>query len=684
MKKLPASSLALVIGIGIGFLVTKSKTPAVSSGHDAGSRSPDAGDSTNHRNRPSSRTPSAAKAANGRVAASPQSLAALMELTEENRTPQDSIAFLEAVERLGAAEIAGMMNDLEKLDPSDARRYRLCNALINRWAAIDPDAAWDATMQFGDKNLKRQMIASVIGTVSRLDLDKARRLLAGIKDPQIKQNALYAFLNQASSQDPEEAFRVLASESQDRQGYRHYQNLFQKWAKEDPDAAIAKLSQIKGTNNLQQAMQGIALALVTSDPKRALDMLEGMPPGQSRGNMLASITSAWMNHDSDAAIAWINSLPPADKSKAIQNITWQLGQENPAKAAALLASFPVNNQTSHQFSQLASQWAQQDLDAARKWVESLPDGRTKEQAMSGIIGTLAQTDPVKAASVFGDSVVNNQNSHQVGMIVGEWIKTDQTAALAWLDSLDLRGDAQRNVHSQFLSNWVSEDPAAASRYALGIQDEKSREQAIGSLVGTWGNSDPQAAREWIMKSLDGESKNRSLNSLIQNLTYQDFTTALQYYQEATANLTPEAIEKTFGNSASQIASNWIQHDPKAAGQWVLSLPEGQSRTNSIRSMVDDLGDYDIKGAAEFVNTLTVGKERDNAVASLVQDLGNQGDPESAFDWAASVSDASQRESMIRNAVNQWKEYDLAAARAAVARADLSDETRSKILKSLEK
>ncbi len=140
-------------------------------------------------------------------------------------------------------------------------------------------------------------------------------------------------------------------------------------------------------------------------------------------------------------------------------------------------------------------------------------------------------------------------------------------------------------------------------------------------LDAWGSNDPQAAREWIMNSLEGDSKNRSLNSLIQNLSYQDYATALQYYQEATANLAPEAIEKTFGSTASQIASYWAQHDPKAAGQWVMSLPEGESRSNSIRSMVDDLGDNDIKGAAEFVNTLAVGKERDQAVGSLVSDLG---------------------------------------------------------------
>lgn len=619
MKKFPASPLALVVGIGIGFFVTKTNGPA-NPGHDAESKSRNDETSMNPRTRPPSRMPSAGKSTTGRTSSSPRTLAGLMNLTRDNWNPRDSIAFLEAVERLGVEEIATMMVDLEKLDRGDSRRYQICNALMNRWAAIDPDGAWDAAMQFTDKSLKAQMIPAVIGAISRSNLDKGRQMLSGIKDPQTRRSALSAFLNQAASEDPEEAFRVLASESAGSRGYGHYQNLFQKWAKDDPDAAIAKLSQIKGTSNLQQAMQGIASALI---------------------------------------------------------------QEDPAKAAAFLSSLPANNQTIYQFSNLAGQWAQQDLDAARKWVESLPPGRTREQAMNGMVGTLAQTDPARAASVFGEAVVNNRNSYQVGMIVGEWIKTDQTAALAWLDSLDLRGDTQRNVYSQFISNWVIEDPAAAGRYALGIQDEKSRQQTIRSLVGSWGSSDPVAAREWILKSLEGETKDRSLNSLIQDLSYQDHATALQYYQEATANLPSEAINKAFGDAATQIARNWMQNDPKAAGQWMLSLPEGEARTNSIRSVVDQLGDYDIKGAAEFVGTLASGKERDRAVGALVFDLGYQGDPESAFDWAASISDDSQRESAIRQAVNQWKEYDPAAAKAAIAGANISNEARNRILKSLE-
>ena len=84
-----------------------------------------------------------------------------MELTGENWNTQDSIAFLQAVEGLGAEEIAALMTDLEKMDPNDVRRYRLCNALMNRWATIDPDGAWDAAVQF--KSKKSETATDLIG-----------------------------------------------------------------------------------------------------------------------------------------------------------------------------------------------------------------------------------------------------------------------------------------------------------------------------------------------------------------------------------------------------------------------------------------------------------------------------------------------------------------------------------------
>ena len=547
--------ITLVIGVGIGLFITKVKKSAVS-GHDAESISPYGEASSNSRTSPASSMPSAGKSSTGRTASSPHSLATLMELAGDDWNGQVSIAFLKAVEELGAGEIAALMLDLEKVDPNDPSRFQLICALTNRWAVIDPDGAWVAANQLKDKGLRDQIIATVIGAICRTDLNKAKLMLSGIKDPQTRKSALYSFFIQAASQDPEEAFRLLESESPGSEKSQLYTTLFAKWAETDPDAALEKLSQIQGFNDQQTAL-------------------------------------------------------------------------------------------------------------------------------TMILGILAQKDPAKAAAILGGTVISNRNSSQVGMIIGSWIKSDQTAALAWLDSLDLRGATLlQNIHGQFLDGWASEDAPAASRFALGIKDMKARQMAINSVVSAWGARDPQAAKDWIMTSLEGDLKYSSLQSLIQNLSSEDHSTALQYYQEAISGLTPEKIPKNLGSATAAIASNWAQDDPKAASQWVMTLPEGDLRNTSVRSLVNSLGDKDIKAAAEFVNTLPGGKDRDAAVAVMVANLGSQGDDQSAFDWAASISDASERERMLRAAAYQWQEYDPEAAKAAVSSADISSETRDEILKSL--
>lgn len=680
MKKILPILLALTIGIGAGFFVPRSPQPH-SLGSDAHASSPENG--TNLRTGSTSRTASPRKPKPGQSDSIPKSLAALMALTSTNYQETDTIEFLQAVEALDADQISTMISDLPTLDRSDMRRYRISHALFKRLATINPDAAWDALTQLEDKQLRNNLTATVIGIISKFDLSKASALLAEIKDPQSKQSALYGWMSEAAAQDPAQAFRLLATEPIRTQGSSLYQSLFHIWAKDDPEAALAKLSEIKKPQELQQALNGIASALVATDPQRALALLDQVPSGQKRQNLLSSITTSWMQEDSDAAFAWIKTLPIADQAKAMQSGSWQMFQSDPAKAATIITSLPLNNNTNHLISQLAQTWAQSDPAAAKSWVESLSPGKTQELAITGLIQTMSSTDPAQAASLFGDTVVNNQNSHLVGNLAGEWIKTDQAAALAWINSLDLRGNALQNVQSQLIGTLATEDPAAACRYALSISDAKSQEHAVNSLVQTWGNEDPQAAKDWIMSTLEGSSKVSSLNSLIQRLTYSDRETALRFYQEATTNLTPEAIENTYSSTAGQIASYWAQEDPKAAATWVMSLPEGQTRLNSFERMVDSWGDNDIKSAAAFLNTVDAGNDRDGGVKVLISDLHGQDDHESAFDWANTISNASQREDAIRDSAQRINNEDPAAARAAISRANLSANAKAEILKSIQ-
>jgi hypothetical protein len=147
-----------------------------------------------------------------------------------------------------------------------------------------------------------------------------------------------------------------------------------------------------------------------------------------------------------------------------------------------------------------------------------------------------------------------------------------------------------------------------------------RQGAIGSLMGGWANNDSEAARQWVMSNLQGESRNRALGAVIQTVAHRDFQEAARMYEEATANLPVEIVEKTMGHVASQITSSWSNHDPAGASEWLMSQPEGKQRTKSIEQLGDNWGDYDLDGAATFVLTLGEGNERDQAVERLVRDI----------------------------------------------------------------
>jgi len=309
MKKPPASLYTLVIGIGLGFLITQS-TNQTSPERDGNAPAPDGRTSSPPRRGPSSRTSPAGKARAGAQTSVSGSLASLLHLTSINYGAPDSIAFMTAIEALGGDDIASILIDLEDVEKGDPRQYRIRNALFNRWAKVDPEGAWDAARQLKDKSVRSQMIANVIGAITRADPSKARQLLADIKDPQSKQQALQAFVANAATEDPEGALQVLTSEMKSSQSNYQYQTLFHLWAKEDPEGALAKLNEVKGAQNRQMALSGIATALATSDPERAVAFANEIANLGERNNTLNSVVGTLASTNPQRALEILDGMPP--------------------------------------------------------------------------------------------------------------------------------------------------------------------------------------------------------------------------------------------------------------------------------------------------------------------------------------------------------------------------------------
>ncbi|MGK0188309.1 MAG: hypothetical protein ACI9R3_004101, partial [Verrucomicrobiales bacterium] len=378
----------------------------------------------------------------------------------------------------------------------------------------------------------------------------------------------------------------------------------------------------------------------------------------------------------------MQSLAPVDRKNALERSIHQFMQSDPKAAAKMVGSLPMSNNNANLFDNVVSQWAQYDSEAAIAWVETLPAGAGRQQAVNSLVNSLQNDFPAKAAALLSKEGVTNNNTYMAGSVFGNWVANDRDAAVAWIDEFEMGSDVKQNVLSSAIQQWAQNDGPGAAAYALGIADEKLQKSAVSSLMGRWGRSDPTAAKDWAISNLKGNARAESPSSLIQNVAGNDYTMALDLYAETTASLTDEEINKSFGNVARNIAKAWSQYDGAGAAEWVMNLPEGDQRKNSVQSVVGSWSRSDPVAASEFVGTLPNGGERDSAVESLVRNV-QQSDPESAFIWAESIGDENKRKDVLRNAAMQWKEIDADAAFQAVGNADISDEAKVSILKRLQ-
>ncbi|MGK0186865.1 MAG: hypothetical protein ACI9R3_002649 [Verrucomicrobiales bacterium] len=713
-KTVTCSVGSLIAGVGIGLMAAKMELiPQLATDSESEDRSElaSADKASSGYFTGSSVLPSS-KGGSSRGAAGKADVEALLELVDTTSSMFNR-KLADKVQKLGLAEISAMAEALEGVPSSDQRLHQARTALYSRWAELNPDEAWSAVQGITNYQTRSQLLNIVIREIASDDFAKAREIIDSLEEGRDKQAAVSGLTTVGAKEQPEMMFEMLENHGSPR-GYWQYQQLFQQWAKDSPELAMSKIAEIKGAQLRQQALNGLVQglsaldpergiefakqienqnerrnamntaigSLAATDPQRALEIMKDVPSGNQRVNLLGVIASNWIGNDPTAAMKWMESLSPTDRIQAVNSSIWHFAHSDPENGAKLLSKIPPSNRFSHVFSNFASQWAQSDSAAALAWASELPLGSQRTQAIGGLLNQLQSQEPERAASILSKEGITNDTSHTAGSIFGNWVMEDRDAALSWMEGLNVAGNMKQNMLRNAISNWAGNDPQGAAHYSLQLKDEELQKQAINSLMSNWGQNDPNTAHEWVQKELKGEVRDTALSTLIQNLTHNDHTMALSIYSEATAGLTEEQVNKSFGSAAQRIAGAWSQHDAPAAADWVLQQPEGNSRENAVQSVVDTWSDYDPVGASEFVGMLSEGKERDGAVQSLVNHV-RQNDPESAFIWAETISDDSKRASVVRDAIMQWKSIDPDAAFEAAGRANISDEKKVSLLKSLQ-
>lgn len=221
----------------------------------------------------------------------------------------------------------------------------------------------------------------------------------------IQAEKLQAFVENLSTNDLALAFRELSkiqALKPTKTGRDLQLRLLQRWAVIDIRAAAQGLNQFQGTN---------------------------------RSDACERIAAIWARQNLSESIGWAQQLSEGSgRQEALLSIASEVAFTNPKEALVLASQITVPQEKSDLIDQAASTWASTAPETAVDWAKQIQDSNLREQVVGAIATTWADKDPIAAAKLVLDSLPEGKTQENAifGIVQRMTVKNPE-AARTWVE-----------------------------------------------------------------------------------------------------------------------------------------------------------------------------------------------------------------------------------------------------------
>lgn len=547
------------------------------------------------------------------------------------------LAFADSVD---PAQLPDLL-DMVRAMPNSPDRSKMEEALLDRWAGVNPGAAvaWAADLK--NSGQRETALIDVFDAWSARDPAAALAAVDAKMNPHTRENVLNSVLNNYGAQNPTAALAALKGLPAEWGMGGLSQFIYENWARMDPNAAAAAvvdlppgyakmmaLSRVAQAWTAQNPAEGMAWAqkqlgagvswyavsgMTESNPEIAATFLDQLYNGNGRDNLTAGVARNMAYTDPVAALEWLNkNATGASYNKAMMELINNLGEDHAATLAPAVLQMPAGEERSNAIANLALQWSMADREAALAWAQSLPaaDNATRYAALEGVVSVWSDNDPAAAVNFVNTQLAGDPNQAKLLQdTLNTWAVYDPQGALTWAQNLTDPA-ASAEALSKVIKGVTAANPQLGVQYAESLPAGEARDQAVANAAVIWSANNPTGAAALLNEIPAGDTRN---------------------------------------STAEQIATRWAKNDPGTASQWINSLPAGAARDSAVEGMITVVG---------------------------------KSDPASVFNWAASMDNETARLSQLRTTVQQWATTDATAAANAVRDAtNLSNVQKADLLEA---
>tara|TARA_R110000850_G_scaffold55417_13_gene131098 strand:+ start:1441 stop:3360 length:1920 start_codon:yes stop_codon:yes gene_type:complete len=410
--------------------------------------------------------------------------------------------------------VSSIMSVWAEIDPAAAAgraaqleskqdRENAFRQIASRWASEDPDATWKWALSLPDSKSKAEAQKSVVIAIGQSDSEEAIRLAHSMPEGSEREGALSQVMNDLSRESPEEAYHLAMNALGPATRNRTLSVILRNWARIDPERAFTVAH-------------------------------EEMELGAARNNALSGLISQVGTHDTDKAMALLDRIKdPAAYQTALRNVANLLRGE--------------------------------DIEYSLNWIETLPEGRGRQSARSGVIRRWAEEDPEKAATWVLDTVdeKDTMKESDIRNILYNWASDDAADAITWVLSNLESEESQDKVLPSLLRQWSNQDIDAAATWTVQLPEGKLKEDSYSSLISSWVNFDPSGAAKWLNSVQVGKARDKAIAQFSSNIAKIDPKSALTWAGEI-------SDQQGSSDAVQQVARIWKGYDPTSASQWIRS------------------------------------------------------------------------------------------------------------------
>lgn len=363
---------------------------------------------------------------------------------------------------------------------------------------------------------------------------------------------------------------------------------------------LEEIARIPGNSDRIKALLDFYAGLTPTQLAEEAHKLEGLPMNE---RMMASVLlfGRWAESDPTAAMAFSNTMGFAG-AFVRPTILQSWASLDPANAAKYYAANPREFAMMGMMgggrgpmgggqgpaSIIASEWARQDPAAALAWAGTLASDQA--QAMNSVISAVAQTDPLKAASMVA-AMTSTDKGEAYRSIASKYGAMDFNAAQTWVRTLP--AEEQAAALASAIGGLASTDPQSAPKQVALMPAGDAKDSAVSTVAKELAQVNPQAAADFIKQQTSEKAQQDSMRQLMPTWVAQNPTAALAYANSFQAGAVRDSallpyvmsnntaapadlmkVAETVTDPGSRdralgmAASRWMREDPEAAKAYV--------------------------------------------------------------------------------------------------------------------